>query len=399
MIGKIEKALPSLYAPDNRIYEVVQVRENTIISYSKNVEFKSSGNIETLRQSIKTPVDVVLEDLYNESGVIDFDKWIADYQFYNDWRNKYIPFAVKELGTVSKNTAKRMCKLIENAVNGVYAGYDWKKDYKDQPYITFLTTTLPAKQMHTDKVIKRAFTVFLENLVKTYGVKFYLWKAEAQKNGNIHFHVLIDRYVEHTTVRRLWNSQMKSLGYINQYAKNMIEKGFVYNPHSKKSREIQHLDYILNKKEGFKNPNTTDIHSLKGIKNVASYMIKYLTKNEPDKRPIIGRLWGCSRNIKFLKYAEFVGNYLTSQIVDVAEKHLKRIDGIDFVNMYKGQVKPVLKRYLLPIYDKLKEHYLTIHQKLYEPESIESKGCDETAGSIGIDCTQNFKGYQIALQF
>src|SRR5690606_30217452 len=295
--------------------------------------------------------------LYNEKEKIDLDKWIEEYKFYYDWKKKYFPFELKKLGTVSNSTAKRMRKLIENSVNAVYFGYDWKKDYKSQPYLTFLTTTLPAKQVHTDKVIKRAFTLFLENLVKTYKVKFYLWKAEAQANGNIHFHVLIDRFVEHTTVRRLWNAQMERLGYVKTYAKNMIEKGFVYNQNSKKSRELQHLDYLLNKKNGFNNPNSTDIHSLKGIKNVAGYMIKYMTKNEENKRPILGRLWGCSRNIKFLKYPEWVGENVCNKIVNLAEKHLKRIDGIDFVLMYKGNVWQVLKRYGIEIYQKVKNYY------------------------------------------
>lgn len=398
MVGKIESSGLPYQSPDLFLYEVVQVRQNAIISYTANAEYSRIGNTETLKQSLRTPVDEVLEELYNESGKVDFDKWISEYLFYYEWKKKYIPFALKELGTVSRNTRKRICKLIENAVNAVYTGYDWKKSYKDQPYISFLTTTLPAKQMHSDKILKRAFTVFLENLVKTYGVKFYLWKAEAQSNGNIHFHVLIDRYVDHQTVRRLWNSQMKSLGYIDEYAKSMNERGFVYNSNSKKSREMQHLDYLTHKNAGFNNPNSTDIHSLKGIDDVGAYMVKYMTKEEEGKRPIIGRVWGCSRNIKFLKYAEFVGANITRQIVEFAEKHAKRIDGIDFVLMYKGNMRMLLKRYLRPVFDRLKAHYMDIHKQLYdEPQTDNLQGNNGATGLLEVHCAKNIDGYQATI--
>src|SRR5690606_34716661 len=130
----------------------------------------------------KTSVDEVLEDLYNQKDKLNFDKWIDDVRFYYEIKKSHFAFPLKDLGTVSTATKKRICRLLETVVSSVYQNYDWKKDKKEQPYITFLTTTLPAKQMHSDKVIKRAFTVFLENLVKTYGVKFYLWPAEAQEN-------------------------------------------------------------------------------------------------------------------------------------------------------------------------------------------------------------------------
>src|SRR5690606_29708884 len=96
----------------------------------------------------------------------------------------------------------------------VLAGYDKNKGIKNQPFLTFVTCTLPAKQIHSDKVIKRAFVLFLDNLKKTYGVRQYIWKSEAQNNGNLHFHVLIDRYIDWQIIRKLWNSQMVRLGYV-----------------------------------------------------------------------------------------------------------------------------------------------------------------------------------------
>lgn len=397
MVGKIETLKRSLSTP-NGLVEVVQVRNGSVISYSKNIDGNQGGNRETLKQSLKCPVDEVLEDLYNDEKEIDLENWIEEYKHYYEWKQKYFPFQLKKLGTVSNATQKRMRKLIENSVNAVYTGYDWKKDYQSQPYLTFLTTTLPSTQVHTDKVIKRSFTLFLENLVKTYSVKFYLWKAEAQKNGNIHFHVIVDRYIDHKIVNRLWNNQMKRLGYIDRFSATMLERGFVYNPKSSKSREIQNLDYLIAKKDGFQNPtSTTQIKSLKGIQNVAGYMIKYMTKNEENKRPILGRVWGCSRNIKFLKYPEFVGDSYARKIVDIAEKHLKRIDGIEYVLMYKGYVWKTLKKHGIEIYQKVKEYYLNLNKQLYEQDKDNLQGYHEPVRLFEVNGSKNIDGYQTSL--
>lgn len=398
MVGKIETLKRSLSTP-NGLVEIVQVRNGSVISYSKNIDGNQGGNRETLKQSLKCPVDEVLEDLYNDEKEIDLENWIEEYKHYYEWKQKYFPFQLKKLGTVSNATQKRMRKLIENSVNAVYTGYDWKKDYQSQPYLTFLTTTLPSIQVHTDKVIKRAFTLFLENLVKTYNVKFYLWKAEAQKNGNIHFHVIVDRYIDHKIVNRLWNNQMKRLGYIDRFSATMLERGFVYNPKSSKSREIQNLDYLIAKKDRFQNPtSTTQIKSLKGIQNVAGYMIKYMTKNEENKRPILGRVWGCSRNIKFLKYPEFVGDSYARKIVDIAEKHLKRIDGIEFVIMYKGYVWQTLKKYGIEIFQKVKEYYLNLNKQLYEQDKDNLQRYYEPVGLFEVNGSKNIDGYQTSLR-
>lgn len=139
--------------------------------------------------------------------------------------------------------------------------------------LTFVTLTLPSKQMHTDNEIKRqALNTFIVNCTRDNIFTNYFWRAEAQKNGNIHFHLLIDSYVEHSKLKYLWNRCIEQMGYIDAF-----------------ERKHKH-----------RTPNSTDIRGLKTINNVALYVIKYVTKSD-GYRKIEGRIWGCSDSLRKLK--------------------------------------------------------------------------------------------------
>ena len=144
-------------------------------------------------------------------------------------------------------------------------------------YISFITLTLPSKQKHTDKEVKKdLLNWFLIRIKRDFGVTIFLWKAESQNNGNIHFHILVNRFVPWREIRDTWNDCLDKYGYIADFEKN----------------------------HGHRDPNSTDIHGLykdkKGDKvgNIAAYLAKYMSKNEDLKRGIDGRLWGCSDNLK-----------------------------------------------------------------------------------------------------
>jgi len=64
--------------------------------------------------------------------------------------------------------------------------------------LTFITLTLPSKQAHTDEEIKKVpFANFLQTLRRKYNMKYYIWKAEKQNNGNIHFHIITNSFIHH----------------------------------------------------------------------------------------------------------------------------------------------------------------------------------------------------------
>lgn len=118
--------------------------------------------------------------------------------------------------------------------------------------VNFITLTLSAPQVHDDNTIKKELLQpFLDTLRKSWKCSKYLWRAEAQANGNIHFHIVSDVYVEWWKIRNRWNAIQGKLGYVARF----------------------------HEKHGHSTPNSTDVHSVNRIKNLAAYLAKYCSKN------------------------------------------------------------------------------------------------------------------------
>jgi hypothetical protein len=186
--------------------------------------------------------------------------------------------------------------------------------------IAFITLTLPSKQIHNDKVIKETcLNQFLIEITKKYNVTNYIWRAERQQNKNIHFHILIDKFIPWSELRDIWNRIINKLGYVDMYRVNMKEyfkTGFKVRKEYIKSwkEENQLKAYNANLKTDYNNPNSTDIHSIKKVKNIYHYITKYVTKDD-NNILINGRLWSCNKELSNIKGARtIIGSNLNSEI-------------------------------------------------------------------------------------
>jgi len=232
-------------------------------------------------------------------------------------------------------------------------------NWKDTNFrMAFITLTLSAKQMHPDNVIKREMlNPFLIEIKRQYDIKNYVWRAERQENGNVHFHILIDKFVPWHEIRGLWNHQQAKLGYIQEYQRTMREyhsKGFRVRTDllDKWPLKNQLKAWHEGKACGFSNPNSTDIHSVRYVSNVASYVTKYMTK-ESSKRSLriraseinflavrqkgihsvtagarkylreqaqTGRLWGCSFELTSITGGQTVVDSTISREIEILAK-------------------------------------------------------------------------------
>ena len=134
-------------------------------------------------------------------------------------------------------------------------------------------------------------------------LRSYVWRVERQFNGNVHFHITTDSWLPHDNIKDTWNWYLKPLGFIDKFRQNNTSE----------------------------HPNSTDVHSVNAIRNLASYMVKYMTKDpkqmlkhhnsqrakaglkaiRPEDhpwqkikgqptwdQPISGKVWDCSKNLK-----------------------------------------------------------------------------------------------------
>lgn len=155
--------------------------------------------------------------------------------------------------------------------------------------LTFVTLTLSSAQIHDDNTIKKELlNHFLIEAKRKWKINRYLWRAESQKNGNIHFHVLTDKFIPWQELKQVWNRIQNKLGYVDRYAMKQREthkKGFTYRPELSRVWNYykQKKAYKTGTSEGWQNPNSTDIHSINKIRNLSGYLSKYCAKNDIDK--------------------------------------------------------------------------------------------------------------------
>ena len=211
-------------------------------------------------------------------------------------------------GKVSKKAKKSM----EKAINWMLYEAKEKLLYPNSNKIrfkfkiAFVTLTLSSSQSHTDNYIKKnLLQPFLDKARKKWNVTNYVWRAERQKNGRIHFHIILDQYIHWNELRNEWNKIQAKNGYMNEF------------------RE----------KFGHKNPNSTDIHSVYKIKNIARYLAKYITKEEKNKK-VEGRLWGLSYSLSCLKNAsEMIDSKISAELEKIWSKFKSKVVKRDYVEI------------------------------------------------------------------
>ena len=123
---------------------------------------------------------------------------------------------------MKKGTIKRMKTAIDALISiaGPKTVKHPTKDYHFTFKHNFITLTLPAPQRDiTDQQITReALKPLLEYLKDHYPGISYIWKAERQHNGNIHYHITTDKYIPHHILKERWNYYLKKFHFIKEFA-------------------------------------------------------------------------------------------------------------------------------------------------------------------------------------
>lgn len=173
---------------------------------------------------------------------------------------------------------------------------------------SFITLTLPSKQNHSDVDIKGCLDRFLTDMRRIYKIKNYVWKAELQANTNIHFHLIIDKYVNYNSMLYYWNKAINILGYVDNYKSKM--QNLTLDQYAN-LRNLSKSDAYNSYKKGCKNnwsqPNSIDVRSVYNGKNVANYIGNYIAKDNDknvniDRVKIFGRVWSRSTSLSKVKY-------------------------------------------------------------------------------------------------
>lgn len=285
--------------------------------------------------------------------------------------------SVDNRDTFSKNSQKKLRQYISwFAEQSKYKiAINQRKKIRKFYKLSLLTLTLPYSQHYSDETIKKELlNQFLTEARQKWGLNNYIWRAEKQQNGNIHFHILIDIFISWKEIRTTWNRICDKLDLIKLWSAKMKEKyelGFNATQEEIKRFGIYTLKkrYKEGKKNNWTNPNSVDIHSLYKIKNVAGYITKYLSKNnENDKNSkVSGRNWYVSKSIK--KYCKNLIVEVSSNIDDELKKIIDitkdSISHNEFFDVFKISLTDIIKKTNF-LKEKILNHIKEIYNNLNE---------------------------------
>lgn len=315
----------------------------------------------------------------------------------------------KPQGLISKKAKEN----IETAVDWLLYFADNKKSFcnkKGKLYkfkTTFITLTLSSAQIHSDNEIKsQLLNQFLIEAKKKWHISNYIWRAESQHNGNIHFHILCDKFVPWFELRQLWNRIQNKLGYVDRYHSNM--KDFHRDGFKKRedlTNNIYHKGRLIRKGWNLKmqrkaynygiesnwyDPNSTDIHSVKLINDLGRYISKICSQNlEPvglelskkinnlkfsgkiaeQFRKIDGKLWGLSNFLSRCKKVVIeVGGDLTEEVNNIKEYFKHKVFEYDYATLVYASIEEWSNYIKCELWECLFKHIESIFKTDLSPE-------------------------------
>jgi hypothetical protein len=193
---------------------------------------------------------------------------------------------------------------------------------------TFITLTLPSAQIHSDVEIKKCLNLFLNNIRRQLKVNNYVWKAELQKNENIHFHLTVDVFCSYNSLRFYWNKAINTLGYVDRYSTKFSQMSLSdYAKYRRAKVEEVREAYAKGKSNNWTKPNSVDVKPVRNDKSLKSYLAKYLSKNNDDLQDVsraskFGKTWSRSQSLSKIK---LIKRWLWQDFKDIIGEHLSDV--------------------------------------------------------------------------
>jgi len=266
-------------------------------------------------------------------------------------------------GTLCQGAKKRLTRVIENLVLAAEPTYEERPNGKILPFhLSFMTLTVhnPDRNLTSKEVQETCLEHFLQWLRRRYIGCLYIWKAELQKRGQIHYHITSNCFVDRDLFAKKWNELQQKAGYLDEYYK---AKGH-YNAPSvdiTSVRKIKNITGYLTKRIAMEMPVDK-----KGrfVKIKKGNIVGELAKTMQNQKTVGGKVWDCSKNLKEYGYftSEVDGETAFKINQSVKNGDIEEIR-LENCTVYRTKEKPtysVLSFYSRLLYD---EHMTCIRLK------------------------------------
>lgn len=199
--------------------------------------------------------------------------------------------------------------------------YAQKLGKRGQKGLTFVTLTFV--NTLEDRTAVKCLNNFLTWVRKNKRGFNYLWVAERQKNGRIHFHIICNKFLPVNYYNSYWVRCQSAVG---------IE-------HDKHDTSL----------------NPFDIRHIKQLRTLSKYITKYVTKNTTSFDCAV---WNCSRTISALS----TGYTSDDTFYNYISTDMPTYNGSNGVYASLGEVQRVDYATVIPIYNKkICESYKDVH--------------------------------------
>ena len=177
-------------------------------------------------------------------------------------------------GQVTTHSQRRIRKAVQILVQKS----NWQQVYnpitmKDFRFkLTFITLTIPdlANGLSGKESYKLLLKPFIQTMQRVHGMRDYIWKAELQQRGTIHYHITTNTFINYMHIKKRWNQLLDKAGLMQDYKA----------------------------KHNHSNPNSTDVHKVYNDDNIESYLEKYISKDDKSTSSVNGKVWDCSISLK-----------------------------------------------------------------------------------------------------
>jgi hypothetical protein len=207
--------------------------------------------------------------------------------------------------------------------------------------INFITLTIPNDVRLVDCKFGNKYLLepWLRVMRNKYNLSDYIWKAEIQANGQLHYHITSNTFIHLTAIKDTWNNIMRKQGLLDGY----------YSKNSHYS------------------PNSTDVHKVYKIKDVAAYLSKYISKDEQNTTSLNSKIWGCNKELSAIKLPNVeVNNTIGKELISMLESGECYEFTNEFVTLIKSNNKQneiSLPKSLKKARQEFREEFRNIHQE------------------------------------
>ena len=211
--------------------------------------------------------------------------------------------------------------------------------------INFITLTIPntVKILDAKEGNKNLLQPFLRVMRKKYQLRGYIWKAEIQKNGQLHYHLTTNAFIHLSDIKDTWNNILDKNGLLEEFKKQ-------YNHSS---------------------PNSTDVHKVYKINDVAAYLAKYISKTEQNATSLKSKIWDCNLELKAQKLPTLeVDGKIGKELISMLESGECYEFTTEFIQIVKSN-KPSESIKLPKKLNMARNEFITTQQNLHLKEKSE----------------------------